>query len=88
MVALLVPRIDSAAPIVISQARGSPPNIAAASATGVADSASADSVPCATSCTAAYSAVTRAIIATSANGTLRRGLRYSPAATDRFSKPA
>jgi hypothetical protein len=45
-------------------------------------------VPSATHCTATYTAVTVAIIASIANGTSRRGLRYSPAAAGRFSNPA
>jgi hypothetical protein len=88
MVLKLVPRIEIAAPTVSSNAAPVPANVAAASASGVSDCAMPGRVPCATACTATYSAVTIAIMVSSANGTSRFGLRYSPAAAGVFSKPA
>ena len=52
MVLLLVPRIDTVAPTVSTSASQPPPKRAAASASGVLDSANPGSVPHAPHCTA------------------------------------
>ncbi len=78
---MLLPEVEKTAPSVNIAAPAVPRNTAAASASGVFDWASPGSVPSATTCAIVITIVTMTIVMMSANGTVRRGSRVSPATT-------